>query len=287
MAEINYTNFGSISMKDIEAEADLIPLMTPEDEEALNNEALPDSIPILPLKNTVLFPGVVIPITASRDRSIELIKDANNADKVIGVVAQKDQSIENPDLKDLYEIGTVAQILRVLKMPDGNTTVIIQGKKRFQIHKIISEKPYIKAKIIPVDDNIKSKNNKEVLATVDSIRDLALQIIQENPNIPSEASFAIKNINSNSFLINFVSSNMNLNVSDKQKILFSKSLSERALMCLKYMNTEYQKLALKNDIRSRVRLDMDQQQKEYYLNQQLKRFKKSLVEFHLKRRLMN
>ena len=116
MAEINYTNFGSISMKDIEAEADLIPLMTPEDEEALNNEALPDSIPILPLKNTVLFPGVVIPITASRDRSIELIKDANNADKVIGVVAQKDQSIENPDLKDLYEIGTVAQILRVLKL---------------------------------------------------------------------------------------------------------------------------------------------------------------------------
>ena len=263
-------------MKDIEAEADLIPLMTPEDEEALNNEALPDSIPILPLKNTVLFPGVVIPITASRDRSIELIKDANNADKVIGVVAQKDQSIENPDLKDLYEIGTVAQILRVLKMPDGNTTVIIQGKKRFQIHKIISEKPYIKAKIIPVDDNIKSKNNKEVLATVDSIRDLALQIIQENPNIPSEASFAIKNINSNSFLINFVSSNMNLNVSDKQKILFSKSLSERALMCLKYMNTEYQKLALKNDIRSRVRLDMDQQQKEYYLNQQLKKIQEEL-----------
>ncbi len=276
MAKIPYTTFDSISLKDIEAEADLIPLMTSEDEQALNNEALPDSIPILPLKNTVLFPGVVIPITATRDKSIQLIKDANNGDKVIGVVAQKDQSVENPEFKDIYNIGTVAQILRVLKMPDGNTTVIIQGKKRFQVHQIISENPYLKAKIKPVDDIAFSSKNKEVLATVDSIRDLALQIIQENPNIPSEASFAIKNINSNSFLINFVSSNMNLSVGDKQKILFSKNLKDRAFLCLKYMNTEYQKLALKNDIRSRVRLDMDQQQREYYLNQQLKKIQEEL-----------
>ena len=276
MAKIPYTTFDSISLKDIEAEADLIPLMTSEDEQALNNEALPDSIPILPLKNTVLFPGVVIPITATRDKSIQLIKDANNGDKVIGVVAQKEQSVENPEFKDIYNIGTVAQILRVLKMPDGNTTVIIQGKKRFQVHQIISEKPYIKAKIKPVDDIPFSSKNKEVLATVDSIRDLALQIIQENPNIPSEASFAIRNINSNSFLINFVSSNMNLSVGDKQKILFSKNLKDRALLCLKYMNTEYQKLALKNDIRSRVRLDMDQQQREYYLSQQLKKIQEEL-----------
>ena len=257
MAKTSYTTFDSISLKDIEAEADLIPLMTSEDEEALNNEALPNSIPILPLKNTVLFPGVVIPITASRDKSIQLIKDANNGDKVIGVVAQKDQAIENPQFKDIYDTGTVAQILRVLKMPDGNTTVIIQGKKRFQIDRIITEKPYIKAEIKGVEEISTSLKNKELLATVESIRDLALQIIQENPNIPSEASFAIKNINSNSFLINFVSSNMNLSVSDKQKILFSKSLKDKAFLCLKYMNTEYQKLALKNDIRSRVRLDMD------------------------------
>ena len=276
MAKTTYTTFDSISLKDIESEADLIPLMTSEDEEALNNEALPDSIPILPLKNTVLFPGVVIPITASRDKSIQLIKDANKGDKVIGVVAQKDQAIENPQFKDIYDTGTVAQILRVLKMPDGNTTVIIQGKKRFQIHRIITEKPYIKAEIKAVDDISTSLKNKEVLATVDSIRDLALQIIQENPNIPSEASFAIKNINSNSFLINFVSSNMNLSVSDKQKILFSKSIKDKAFLCLKYMNTEYQKLALKNDIKSRVRLDMDQQQREYYLNQQLKKIQEEL-----------
>ena len=276
MAKSPYTSFDSFSLREIESEAELIPLMTAEDEEALNKEALPSSIPILPLKNTVLFPGVVIPITASRDKSIELIKDANKGDKVIGVVAQKDQSTESPELKDIYDLGTVAQILRVLKMPDGNTTVIIQGKKRFQIDEIITDKPYFKAKIKSVEDISNSSNNKEFLAVVDSIRDLALQIIQENPNIPSEASFAIKNINSNSFLINFVSSNMNLSVSDKQEILSLTSLNERALICLKFMNSEYQKLALKNDIRSRVRLDMDQQQREYYLNQQLKTIQEEL-----------
>ena len=276
MAKSHYTSFDSISFREIEAEADLIPLMTSEDEEALNKEALPKSIPILPLKNTVLFPGVVIPITASRDKSIQLIKDANKGDKVIGVVAQKDKSVENPTLKDIYNLGTVAQILRILKMPDGNTTVIIQGKKRFQIEEIISEKPYLKAKIKAVNDVKDTSNKKESLAVVDSVRDLALQIIQENPNIPSEASFAIKNINSNSFLINFVSSNMNLSVSDKQEILSLTSLNERALLCLKFMNIEYQKLALKNDIRSRVRSDMDQQQREYYLNQQLKTIQEEL-----------
>ena len=276
MAKSPFTSFDSFSLREIESEADLIPLMTSEDEEALNKEALPNSLPILPLKNTVLFPGVVIPITASRDKSIELIKDANKGDKVIGVVAQKDKSTENPDIKDIYDLGTVAQILRVLKMPDGNTTVIIQGKKRFQIDEIITDNPYFKAKIKPVEDISNKSENKEFAAVVDSIRDLALQIIQENPNIPSEASFAIKNINSNSFLINFVSSNMNLSVSDKQEILSLKSLNERALLCLKFMNSEYQKLALKNDIRSRVRLDMDQQQREYYLNQQLKTIQEEL-----------
>ena len=276
MAKSPYTSFDRLSLREIEAEADLIPLMTSEDEEALNKEALPKSIPILPIRNTVLFPGVVIPITASRDKSIELIKDANKSDKVIGVVAQKDESIENPELKDVYDLGTVAQILRVLKMPDGNTTVIIQGKKRFKIEEIITDKPYLKAKIKPVEDISVSSDNKEFIAIVDSIRDLALQIIQENSNIPSEASFAIKNINSNSFLINFVSSNMNLSVSDKQEILSLTSLNERALLCLKFMNIEYQKLALKNDIRSRVRIDMDQQQREYYLNQQLKTIQEEL-----------
>ena len=147
MARSFFSVIDNLSLQDIESEADLIPLLTTEDEEALENEALPEIVPILPLRNTVLFPGVVIPITAGRDKSIQLIKDANSADKIIGVVAQKNQSIENPGSKDIYELGTVAQILRVLKMPDGNTTVIIQGKKRFKIKNILKEEPYIKSEI--------------------------------------------------------------------------------------------------------------------------------------------
>ena len=276
MAKSNITSFDNLTLQDIEAEAELIPLLTPEDEEALKNEDLPDQVPILPLRNTVLFPGVVIPITAGRDKSIQLIKDANNSDKIIGVVAQKDKSIENPSPSDLYSLGTVAQILRVLKMPDGNTTVIIQGKKRFEIKSIVEEKPYLKASIKPVKENTPDESDSEFKATIDSIKELALQIIQENPNIPSEASFAIKNIQSHAFLINFVSSNMNLTVNEKQEILSIVDLQKRAIACLKLMNLEYQKLALKNDIQSRVRNDLDQQQREYYLNQQMKTIQEEL-----------
>ena len=276
MARSFFSAIDNLSLQDIESEADLIPLLTTEDEEALENEALPEIVPILPLRNTVLFPGVVIPITAGRDKSIQLIKDANSADKIIGVVAQKNQSIENPGSKDIYELGTVAQILRVLKMPDGNTTVIIQGKKRFKIKNILKEEPYIKSEIDAVADDIPDINDKEFSATIDSIKDLALQIINENPNIPSEASFAIKNIQTPSFLINFVASNMNVNAGAKQKILAEVSLYQRALMCLKHMNEEYQKLALKNDIQSRVRSEMDTQQREYYLHQQMKTIQEEL-----------
>ena len=228
------------------------------------------------LRNTVLFPGVVIPITAGRDKSIKLIKDANKADKIIGVVAQRNEDVENPGAQDIHQMGTVAQILRVLKMPDGNTTIIIQGKKRFKIKSIIEEQPYLKAEIDPVQDELPLKNDKEFLATIDSIKDLALQIIQENPNIPTEAAFAIKNIQTPSFLINFVASNMNVSVNEKQKILTEVSLHQRALTCLKHMNEEYQKLALKNDIQSRVRSEMDTQQREYYLHQQMKTIQEEL-----------
>jgi ATP-dependent Lon protease len=265
-----------LSLQDIESDADFIPLMSTEDEEALENEALPEIVPILPLRNTVLFPGVVIPITAGRDKSIKLIKDANNADKVIGVVAQQNKEIENPGAKDIYSMGTVAQILRVLKMPDGNTTIIIQGKKRFQIKSIVEEQPYLKAEIESVQDILPEKDDKEFLATIDSIKDLALQIIQENSNIPSEAAFAIKNIQTPSFLINFVASNMNVSVKEKQSILTEVSLHQRALRCLKHMNEEYQKLAIKNDIQSRVRSEMDSQQREYYLHQQMKTIQEEL-----------
>ena len=275
MAKPIFSNLDNLSLQDIESEAELIPLLTPEDEEALEKEDLPNEVPILPLRNTVLFPGVVIPITVGRDKSIQLIKDANKGSKVIGVVAQKDQSVENPGFKDIYTLGTVARILRVLKMPDGNTTIIIQGKKRFEIEKIISDAPYLKASTRSVDDE-RASDDSEFKAVAESIKELSLQIIQENPNLPSEASFAIKNIQSYSFLINFVSSNMNLSVNEKQKILSLKNIKERALLCLKYMNVEFKKLELKNDIQSRVRHDLDQQQREYYLQQQMKTIQEEL-----------
>jgi ATP-dependent Lon protease len=276
MAKTKIMNIDSLSFQGIEEDAELIPLMTPEDEEEINKEDLPEILPILPLRNTVLFPGVVIPITAGRDASIKLINDANNGSKVIGVVAQKDEEVENPTPLDIHNTGVVARILRVLKMPDGNTTVIIQGKKRFKVSEVISEKPYLSATITEVPEKRPDATNAEFSAIIDSIKDLALQIIKGSPNIPTEASFAIKNIESPSFLINFVSSNMNLTVEEKQKLLETNNLKDRALATLKYMNVEFQKLELKNDIQSRVQSDMSQQQREYFLHQQMKTIQEEL-----------
>lgn len=268
--------FDNIDFQGLDEEAELIPLLTPEDEEQMNNEAIPEVLPILPLRNTVLFPGVVIPITAGRDKSISLIKDANNGSKTIGVVSQKDENTENPGAEDINTLGTVARILRVLQMPDGNTTVIIQGKKRFQIERILTEKPYMTAKVHEAEEVRPVGKNVEFEAIIDSIKDLAYKIIKDNPNIPSEATFAIKNIQSNSFLINFVSSNLNLSVAEKQQLLEIPNLQERAMTTLKYMNMELQKLELRNDIQSKVRSDMDQQQREYFLHQQMKTIQEEL-----------
>ena len=272
----NIFNLNTISFDPIDEESDLIPLMTSDDEEAISKESIPETLPILPLRNTVLFPGVVIPITATRDKSVKLIKHANTGDKLIGVVSQKDSSVSEPTFSDINKIGTVAKILRVLQMPDGNLTIIIQGKKRFKIKNIVSEDPFILSSVDEIKEFNPEKDDKEFIATIDSIKDLSLKIINDNPNIPTEASFAIKNIHSNSFLVNFVSSNMNISISDKYKILEIDNLQQRALCCLKFMNIEFQKLSLKNDIQSRVRTDLDQQQREYYLNQQLKTIQEEL-----------
>lgn len=276
MGDSNFSDFDNMSLQSIDEDAELIPLLTPEDEEEMANEKLPETLPILPLRNTVLFPGVVIPITAGRDTSINLIKDANNGSKVIGVVSQKDEQTENPNAKDINSLGTVARILRVLKMPDGNTTVILQGKKRFEVAEILTETPYLTATVRETVEARPEKDGQEFLAIIESIKDLSLRIIRDNPNIPSEASFAIKNIQSNSFLINFVSSNLNLGVKEKQELLEIDSLQERALATLKYMNLELQKLELKNNIQSKVRSDMDQQQREYFLHQQMKTIQEEL-----------
>ena len=276
MSKKNLFNIDNLSVKDIDENSELIPLMTPEDEIEINKEELPLTLPILSLRNTVLFPGVVIPITASRNKSIQLIKDANNFNKLLGVVSQKDEKIEDPKANDIFKIGTVAKILKVLQMPDGNTTVIIQGKRRFEIDRIISEKPYITANIKSSPEVNPGPKNSEFTATIDSIKDLALEIIKRNPNIPSEASFAIKNIESNSFLINFVSSNLNLPVIDKQGILEINDLQERAIETLKQMNIEFKKLEIKNDIQSKVQTDLSQQQREFFLHQQMKTIQEEL-----------
>ncbi len=265
-----------MSLQGIEEDAELIPLLTAEDEEEMNSEKLPETLPILPLRNTVLFPGVVIPITAGRDSSIALIKDANNGTKVIGVVSQKDGDVEEPGVADINTLGTVARILRVLQMPDGNTTVIIQGKKRFEVAEVLTEKPYMTATIREAREERPEPMNPEFAAIIESVKELALTIIKNNPNIPSDASFAIKNIQSDSFLINFVSSNLSVGVQEKQELLEIVSLQERALAMLKYMNVELQKLELKNDIQSKVRTDLDQQQREYFLHQQMKTIQEEL-----------
>jgi ATP-dependent Lon protease len=266
----------NLSLQEFDSDAELIPLLTPEDEEEMINEELPNSLAILPLRNMVLFPGVVIPITAGRDKSIKLIDDANAAGKIIGVVAQKNEGDEDPTKEDINSIGTVARILRVLKMPDGTTTVILQGKKRFEIDTVTSEEPYISAIIKDFAEDRPDKNDTEFLAILDSIKELAIQIITESPNIPSEATFAIKNIESQSFLINFVTSNMNLSVKEKQDLLKINNLKDRALETLRFMNIELQKLELKNDIQSKVRFDLDQQQREYFLQQQMKTIQEEL-----------
>lgn len=259
----------------LEEDAEFIPLMTNEDEELMNAESLPDELPIMPLRNTVLFPGVVIPITVGRDKSIKLIKDANNGSKLMGVVAQKDQSEEDPEIKGLYRVGTLARLVKIFRMPDGNTTAILQGKKRFRLEKQTTSEPYLKAEVSSYPPE-KVPKSSSFTALISSIKDLALNIIEQSPNIPSEASFAIKNIDSPSFLTNFIASNMNLEVGDKQKLLEEHAIEERATMLLRHMTKELQLLELKNDIQSKVRLDIDKQQKEYFLHQQMKQIQEEL-----------
>ncbi len=269
--------FEPVELSDIiESETEFIPLISSEDEEAMNEEETPQELPILAIRNTVLFPGVVLPITVGRDKSIKLVQDAYKGDRTIGVVSQKEQTTENPEFADLNNIGTVARIMRLLKMPDGSTTVIIQGKKRFEMLELITEEPYFRARVQEFAEIKPTKAPKKFEALVGSLKDLALQIIKQSPNIPSEAGFAIKNIESHSFLVNFISSNMNAEVSDKQKLLETADLRKRAEMVLQFLTKELQLLELKNDIQSKVKVDIDQQQREYFLHQQMKTIQEEL-----------
>jgi ATP-dependent Lon protease len=259
----------------INEDSEFFPLMSTEDEEEMNNEEMPEVLSILPLRNTVLFPGVVIPITVGRDKSIKLIRDANKGNRMIGVVAQQDVGIEDPNFSQLNKIGTIALIIKMLQMPDGNTTVIIQGKKRFVLKDEVQSEPYIKATVEPFKE-IKAKEDKEFKAMVSSIKDMAMNIIQLSPNIPSEAGIAIRNIESTSFLINFISSNMNADMAAKQRLLEVANLRERANMVLEHLTLDLQMLELKNQIQTKVRVDLDKQQRDYFLNQQLKTIQEEL-----------
>ncbi|MBC7417745.1 MAG: endopeptidase La, partial [Pedobacter sp.] len=263
------------SMPIINEDTEFFPLMSQQDEDDMNSEDPPETLSILPLRNTVLFPGVVIPITVGRDKSIKLVKEAYKGNKIIGVVSQKDVSIEDPTFDQLNRVGTVANVIKLLQMPDGNTTVIIQGKQRFNLVEEVQGDPYIKAVVQKFED-AKVKPGKEFKTLIASIREISAQIIQLSPNIPSEASIALKNIESNSFLINFISSNMNAEMSDKQKILEMDNLQDRAKKVMDLLLIELQVLELRNQIQFKVRTDLDKQQRDYFLNQQLKTIQEEL-----------
>jgi ATP-dependent Lon protease len=252
----------------------IIPLNDEEDENA-DAEQIPDSLPILPLRNTVLFPGVVIPITVGRDKSIKAVSDSYKSDKLVGVVAQKDSNIEEPTVSDLEDIGTVAKIVKMIKMPDGGTTIIIQGRKRFKIEEITTEDPYFKAKIKLLEDETLA-NDPDFNAMVGSIKDLAGQIVGLSPNLPSEAAIILKNIENPSFLIHFVSSNLNCDLKQKQQLLEISNLKARAELLMNLMHTELQYAELKNKVTTKTRAELDKQQREYFLQQQMKAIKDEL-----------
>lgn len=267
----------SLSLHDMDQDAEFIPLLSPEDEEAMKKEKVPEELAILPLRNTVLFPGVVVPVTAGRDKSIKLINDAQKFNNTVGIVAQRNEADEDPSFSDLYKFGTVAKILKVLKMPDGNITIIIQGKKRFEMIEEISAEPYMRAKVKEAEEYyVQDEEREEFDVIIDSVKDVALEIIKNNPALPSESAFAIRNIESDSFLINFVSSNLGISVAEKQMLLEMTRQKNRALETLRLMNLELKKLSLKLDIQNKVQSDMSKQQREYFLHQQMKTIQEEL-----------
>ncbi len=275
----HFTDKNILDFSDLlDGDTEFIPLLSDEDEALMNSEKVPEELPILPLRNNVLFPGVVIPITVGRDKSIKLIKEAYAGDKIIGVLTQRDVQVEDPGADDLFSVGTVAQIMKILQMPDGSTTAIIQGKKRFRMVQLIRSEPYFKARVLPFEtlEHEVDKEDKGFKALISSVKDLSIQIIKMSPNIPSDAAFAIKNIESPVFLINFASSNLNIEIREKQELLEVSDITERANKVLKALSREMQMLELKNQIQDKVKTDLDKQQRDFLLNQQLKTIQEEL-----------
>ena len=260
-----------------EDEMDFIPIIPLNENEGDNNAdiVIPSELPLLPLRNTVLFPGVVLPITVGRDKSIKAVNDAYKADKLVGVIAQKDSNVEDPEVKDLEDIGTVAKIIKMIKMPDGGTTVIIQGKRRFKVRSITTEDPYFKAQVELLEEPDAPKN-EDFNAYVANIKEMAGQIIQLSPNIPSEASIILRNIENPSFLIHFISSNLNTELTEKQKLLEMNNIEKRADLLMKLLQRELQFAELKNKVTTKTKTELDKQQREYFLQQQMKSIKEEL-----------
>jgi ATP-dependent Lon protease len=249
---------------------ELIQLINPEQEAELKPEEISEIIPILPIKNTVLFPGVVIPITVTRQKSIRLIKKANQGNKIVGVLTQRNKQAEEPGIEDLFKFGTVARIIKMLVLPDGNTTIIIQGKNRFQVTEFIGDEPFLTARISLAKETALDMKQKESKALIQSLKDAALKIVKLNPEIPQEAQVALENIQSPVFLIHFLSSNLNVDVIEKQKILETTNLYDRGTLLLQHMSKEIQMLEIKSEIQKKVHTDIDQQQRDYFLRQQMK-----------------
>jgi ATP-dependent Lon protease len=249
---------------------DLVQVISPESDEEFNKQEVPDELGILPVRNTVLFPGVIIPITVGRQKSIRLVKKAYKSNKIIGVVAQKNQNLEEPGSEDLYTVGTVAKIIKMLVLPDGNTTIIIQGKARIKVQEFLKEDPYLTARVEVLAENFPDKKNKDFGVIIHSIRESANRILKLNPEIPQEAQVALDNINSPVFLTHFLSSNLNAEVKDKQSLLEINEGAERATLLLEFLMRDIRMLELKQEIQNKVHSDLDQQQRDYFLRQQMK-----------------
>jgi len=260
-----------------EDEMDFIPIipLNESDGETGDGTDIPDELPVIPLRNTVLFPGVVLPITVGRDKSIKAINDAYKADKLIGVVAQKDSNVEDPGIPDIENIGTVARIVKLIKMPDGGTTVIIQGRNRFKVKSILSDDPYFKASIEIIKEE-ESPKDEDFAAYISNIKETASEIIQLSPNIPAEASIILRNIENPSFLIHFVSSNLNAELKEKQQLLETNNIRERADTLMKMLQRELQFAELKNKVTTKTKTELEKQQRDYFLQQQMKSIKEEL-----------
>jgi ATP-dependent Lon protease len=268
--------FDNLQLQDImDEEVEMIPMLSIDEDEEILGDNFPRTIPLLPLRNNVLFPGVVIPISVGREKSIKAVKKAYKGNKLIGVLAQKDVQIEEPEPQDLFTVGTIARIIKMLKMPDGGTTLIIQGVSRFHLDQVIEVDPFLEGIISPLEENIEM-NKQEVRAFVVTMKELAGKIIDLSPQIPNEAKIVLNNINSIKFLTHFISSNLNIDADQKQEILELNDIIGRVQMVLKYLNSELQLLELKTSIQDKVRQDIDKQQRDYFLHQQIKSIQEEL-----------